>query len=152
MFAFGRKEETVIFDEGLSATVLPAEALADEAGEIEDGLGIGDDIRAVDDAVILAAKAEELHGEVDILGDSVGVIEPDFDEGRATKRRADATDDIFDIEDGLGALHLVADEVLEDLNEIEECAAGADLHIGRECDDTRIDEIASRIDECVWIK
>lgn len=152
MLALGREKEAVVFDEGLGAAVLPAEALTDEADEIEDGFGIGDDVRSVDDSVVLAAETEELHGKVDVLGDGVGIVETDLDERGAAEGRADAADDVLDIEDGLSALHLVADEVLEDLDQIEERAARADLHIGRESDDARVDEIARRIDERVRVE
>ena len=60
-----------VFVEGLKNSERPAEALAHQAVGVHGGFGKGKGLVFVDDAVALL---EQVHGEVGVFGDGVGVI------------------------------------------------------------------------------
>ncbi len=61
----------LVFEDGLQDAEGPAEALAHEAVHVDGGLGEGERLVLVDDGVALL---EEVHGEVGVFGDGVGVV------------------------------------------------------------------------------
>jgi hypothetical protein len=60
-----------MFEDGLQDAEGPAEALAGEAVGVDGGLGEGERLVFVDDGVALL---EQVHGEVGVFGDGVGVV------------------------------------------------------------------------------
>ena len=65
------RDGSAVLEDGLQDAEGPAEALAHEAVHVDGGLGEGEGLVLVDDGVALL---EDVHGEVGVLGDGVGVV------------------------------------------------------------------------------
>ncbi len=85
-----------VFPDGLEDAEGPAEALAGEAVGVDGSFGEGEGLVFVDDGVALL---EEVHGEVGVFGDGVGVVAAAGADGRGAPGSDGSGNDHDDVEE-----------------------------------------------------
>ena len=129
-----------VLEDGLQDAEGPAEALAHEAVHVDRGLGEGEGLVLVDDGVALL---EEVHGEVGVFGDGVGVVAAAGLDGGGAPGADGSGDDHDDVEEVQGAaLEVLAGDVFEGLPAGPEVDAVADLGVAGDGADVGVGEVA----------
>ena len=129
-----------VFEDGLQDAEGPAEALAHQAVGVDGGFGEGERLVFVDDGVALL---EQVHGEVGVFGDGVGVVAAAGLDGCGAPRADGSGHDHDDVEEvERAALEVLAGDVFERLPAGPEVDAVADLGVAGDGADLRVGEVA----------
>ena len=136
-----------MLEDGLQDAERPAEALAHEAVHVDRGLGEGQRLVLVDD---LVALFEQVHGEVGVFGDGVGVVSAAGLDRRGAPR-ADGPGNHHDHVEEVqrAALEVLAGDVLERLPARPQVDAVAHLGVAGDRADLRVGEVADQVGDGV---
>ena len=137
----------LVFVERLEDAEGPAEALAHEAVGVDGGFREGEGLVFVDDGVTLF---EEVHGEVGVFGNGVGVVAVAILDGGGAPGADGSGNDHDDVEEvQSAAFEILRGDVFEGLPAGPEVDAIADFGITGDGSNLRIGEVRDQAGNCV---